>query len=477
LFFRNEFKGVSMNTNLPNPSGSIGPEAIAALRKVLDDLKSRSPSNQIWNPGNFDQMVAAKSAVIPRFGPAFSSANVGKLSQETFLEFLQFENNRHWRGLDRLGQTLTQDMSRLRGALALLVDETKPLRDRLEQFRPRGGKGFVPYLGPAVMTAILHVVYPDRYGVLNETLKRAMAKLGLWPSTLPEDSLADQYVAVNPIQLELASQLGIDLWTFDYLWWYVAPPASPRSTDKGAEAKTEVAAVAQNLPQTSAVPLKSAATGPTFSVPSGLTFSLAEAESRLLRFCREEFIYYDGIPDQAPARIEPIDVLATVSVNSFVNSAALIRKVHRGLASRCDTLLAKIPIDADLMSYDSELTEFQRLIHAAVQAPQVLVAVATKVLHRKRRNFIVMIDSVFTNHYATAMKHPEWVEKSQIKASAAEVAVGIMKAFREDLQFAYTRVIGLRASLANAGYDLTPVRILEILIWSETEPSAYYRAG
>lgn len=216
---------------------------------------------------------------------------------------------------------------------------------------------------------------------------------------------------------------------------------------------------------------------PSFSVPSGLTFSLEEAESRLLRFCREEYIYYDGIADQAPARIEPIDVLATVSVNSFVNSAVLIRNVDRALASRCDSLLGKIPVNADLMSYDSQLAEFQRLIHAAVQAPQVLVAVATKVLHRKRRNFIVMIDSVFTSHYAKAMKHPEWVEKSQIKARAAEVAVEIMRAFREDLRFAYTRLVGLQAALANAGYELTPVRILEILMWTETEPNAYYRTG
>jgi hypothetical protein len=50
-----------------------------------------------------------------------------------------------------------------------------------------------------------------------------------------------------------------------------------------------------------------------------------------------------------------------------------------------------------------------------------------------------------------------------------------MKAFREDLRHAYTRLIALRASLANAGFDLTPVRILEILVWTETESSGYYR--
>jgi hypothetical protein len=465
-----------MPANLVNPSGTISAHAVTSLQKLLDDLKAKpsSPKHPDWNLG---QLIAAKSAVVPRYGPMFSPANVGKLPRDTFLEFLQFKNNRHWYGLDRLGEKLTKDMNRLREALALLVDESKTLRSRLDRLRPREGKAMVPFLGPAVITAVLHVVYPDRYGVLNEMSKRAMERLGIWPGNLPEDSFTDQYMAVNPIQLELASQLGIDLWTLDHLRWYTAGPKPPRSGDTERVAKKEAAAIQQTPSQTLVGPRTQTTAVASFSVPSGLTFSLTEVEARLLRFCREEFIYYDGIADLMPARIEPIDVLATVAVNSFVNNAVSIRKVHRGLTSRCDSLLAKIPVDADLMSYDNDLSKFKELIHAAVQAPQVLVAVATKVLHRKRRNFIVMIDSVLINHYATALKRPDWAEKSQIKGSAAEVAVEVMKAFREDLRHAFTRLIALRTSLANAGFALTPLRILEILIWTETEPNAYYRTG
>jgi hypothetical protein len=463
-----------MNGELAHQTGSIRPEAISALRIVLEELKAKPPSPKPadWN---LDQLIAAKELVIPRYGRAFSPANVGKLSRETVLEFLEFKNNRHWKGLERRGPRLTSDMNRLREALSLLVDEGKPLDTRLERLRPSQGKAMVPFLGPAVITAILHVVYPDRYGVFNEMLRNAMGVLGIWPRNLREDAFADQYTATNPIQLELASELELDLWTFDYLWWYIVKRAPVRPSG-AAQAPTERAAAIEgkSLRTPSDGPMRGSGAA-SFSVPSGLTFSLPEAEARLLRFCREEYIYYDGISDLAPHRIDPIDVLATVSVNSFVNNAALVRKVHRGLASRCDSLLAKIPVDADLMCYDSELSEFRQLIHAAVQAPQVLVAVATKVLHRKRRNFIVMIDSVFTSHYAKARKNPEWVEKSQIKATAAEVAVEIAKAFREDLQSAYTRIVGLQATLASAGYELTLVRILEILTWIETEPSAYYR--
>jgi hypothetical protein len=463
-----------MPTDLNNPSVAINPRALASLSKLLDDLRakpfSRNPAD--WN---LNQLVANKSAVIPRYGPMFSPANVAKLSRTTFLEFLEFDNNRHWYGLTRHGEKLTKDMGRLRNALALLVDESIPLKSRLDRLRPREGKAMLPYLGPAVITAVLHVVYPNRYAVCNETSKKAMGQLGIWPRDVPEDSFANQYLAANPIQLKLASALGTDLWTIDYLWWYLAPPRSPGPTTTEQEAKHAAAAIDRTLPPSSAGLQKHTQAGPSFAVPSGLTFSLVEAESRLVRFCREEYIYYDGIADQSPARIEPIDVLATVAVNSFVNNAVSIHNVHRGLARQCDSLLLKIPVDADLMSYDEPLTEFRQLIGAAVQAPQVLVAVATKVLHRKRRNFIVMIDSVLIKHYATAMKHPEWIEKSQVKMSAAEVAVEVMKAFREDLRHAYTRLIALRTRLAKAGFELTPLRILEILVWTETETNGYYR--
>jgi hypothetical protein len=215
----------------------------------------------------------------------------------------------------------------------------------------------------------------------------------------------------------------------------------------------------------------------SINLTSGLSFSLAEAESRLKQFCREEYAYYDAIVDLVPSRVEPIDVLATVSVNSGVKEAARIRSVHRGLADRCDMLLPKIPFDADLMIFDPQLRQFRELLHAAVQTRHVLVPVATKVLHRKRRNYIPMLDNVMINHYAAAMNQPRWFGKSQSKATAAAVAVEATKAFREDLRHAMPHIAVIRTSLASAGFDLTPVRILEVLIWTQIEPNGYYRTG
>jgi hypothetical protein len=163
--------------------GVISSQAVGSLKRLLDELKAKplAPSNVDLN---LDQILAARSEVISRYGPAFSPQNVGKLTREAFLSFLQFENNRHWRGLDRHGDKITTDMSRLRDALTLLVDESAPIKSRLERLRPAGSKGMVPWLGPAILTAILHVVYPDRYGVLNNTLLQGMTRLGLWPQNM-----------------------------------------------------------------------------------------------------------------------------------------------------------------------------------------------------------------------------------------------------------------------------------------------------
>ncbi|MGZ3380286.1 MAG: hypothetical protein ACXVBB_08470, partial [Isosphaeraceae bacterium] len=51
----------------------------------------------------------------------------------------------------------------------------------------------------------------------------------------------------------------------------------------------------------------------------------------------------------------------------------------------------------------------------------------------------------------------------------------VLKAFREDLRQGHPQIEAVRAQLLKAGFELTPVRILEILVWTETEMNGYYR--
>jgi len=203
---------------------------------------------------------------------------------------------------------------------------------------------------------------------------------------------------------------------------------------------------------------------------SGLV--VADPLGRLLAFCTEEYAYYDAIPSTRPNRIEPIDILATVSMNSFVNSANRVWSVHQGLAGACEPILEQIPEDADLRTFD--LDTVQRLLDAACRVRWVLVPVGTKVLHRKRRSLIPMLDGVVIGYYRQAGVSVSGAAV-QDGSRAAPAVMPVLEAFRADLASAWDHLTRVTSRLAESGYPLTPLRALELLIWTETEPRGYYR--
>lgn len=203
--------------------------------------------------------------------------------------------------------------------------------------------------------------------------------------------------------------------------------------------------------------------------------SIEEPLARLLEFCREEYAYYDGIPDTQPNHITAIDVLATVSVNAFSSSGAkVIREVHRGLAAACDAILAQIPHHARLENEGFAMEQMATLLAAGVSVPQVLIPRVTKVLHRKRPALIPMIDNELIKHYGTVLEIPNLLDKMQNKMQAAQLALQVVETFRDDLLATHDKLEVLQYELAVEGFSLSLVRILEVLLWISVEPSGYY---
>lgn len=188
--------------------------AVAALRAVLANVRDEE----------IVTIIGAKEEVIARYRPVFSPDNVGQLTEEEFKGFLLFKNNRHWTGLQRQGGAMCEDMSRLRKGLRILVDESRPIAERLDQLFPKSGGTYVKGLGKAVATAILQIMHPEKYGVYNGTSESGMARLNLLPDFDRGAPLSDRYAMINQILLGLAEELGIDLWTLDALWWRVNRP-------------------------------------------------------------------------------------------------------------------------------------------------------------------------------------------------------------------------------------------------------------
>jgi hypothetical protein len=168
----------------------------------------------IWLKPDRGKMVALRNQVIAKYQPIFSPKHIPGLLEDEFTSFLYFENNHHWTGLYRKGRDAASDMDRLRKCLAVLLDENKPLRERFPQ-----ALDMVSGLGKGIATAILTVAYPEKYGVWNDTSEKGLHRVGLWPKFKRGEDRGGKYEILNDLLLRLSSDLKIDLWTLDWLWW------------------------------------------------------------------------------------------------------------------------------------------------------------------------------------------------------------------------------------------------------------------
>lgn len=166
----------------------------------------------------------ARDEVLTRYQSTFDINKLPSLSEEEFRQFLHFKNNRHWISLQRMGPAICSDMNRLRQALTILLNEDRPIRERLNELVPVTGPAFVPRLSKAVLTPILLICHPGQYGVWNQISEGAMKTLEIWPNFQRGEPFGDRYVKVNGILNELAQDVGVDLWTLDVLMWRVESP-------------------------------------------------------------------------------------------------------------------------------------------------------------------------------------------------------------------------------------------------------------
>jgi len=186
--------------------------ALEELRKLLVYCKVKSEP--------FKKMDESRDQVFTAYRTIFCPEHIAALTEEEFRPFLTMENNQHWTGLQRQGSRICADMKTLRKALAGLLDESQDLATRLNAAVDR-----VKGMGKNIVTAILFVAFPDKYGVWNNKSENAMQELGLWPDFDRGTSFGHKYLVINGILNRLKDDLGTDLWTIDGLWhFYLFPP-------------------------------------------------------------------------------------------------------------------------------------------------------------------------------------------------------------------------------------------------------------
>ena len=189
-------------------------------QKALERL--RTVHRSIPQDADLSHITANQEKVMDTYQRVFSKDNIDSLTEETMRGFLSFDNNCHWSSLDRLAP-ITWDMGELRYALNELVDESIPIKERIDSLVPHG-TGRIPRLSKAVLTPILLLSYPDKYGVWNGVSERGLSVLDIYPADAKGKSFGEKYEILNKLFNRLANDLGIDLWTLDALWWRIADP-------------------------------------------------------------------------------------------------------------------------------------------------------------------------------------------------------------------------------------------------------------
>lgn len=214
-------------------NANLNEDALGRLRQALATAKDH---------GEVRGIIEARDQVLARYSPMFQPDEIGSIEEEALRSFFYFENNRHWTSLYRQVNRICTDIDQARRSLSLLVDETKPLETRLPTVIDS-----IKGMGPGIATAILHVAYPNRYGVWNKTSESGMVAFSLMPSLPRGASSGERYARMNEVFRTIAQEIGTDLWTLDALWWLaalqadddlVAPSISPdgQPTPAAAEA-------------------------------------------------------------------------------------------------------------------------------------------------------------------------------------------------------------------------------------------------
>ena len=191
-------------------------EATDAFAAAVERLRAGLPT--LVETPDLAAIQRGRDEVYARYGHSFTPERLPELTADEYLSFLRFENNHHWTGINRHGSRTVQDMPALRAALAILLDEGQPLAERYDQ----ATGGMAAGVGRAIATAVLHVVYPERYGVWNTKVEAGLRELDLHPDRAPKATDGQVYAAVNEVLRRLAAALEIDLWTLDNLWEWMA---------------------------------------------------------------------------------------------------------------------------------------------------------------------------------------------------------------------------------------------------------------
>jgi len=157
--------------------------------------------------------------------------------------------------------------------------------------------------------------------------------------------------------------------------------------------------------------------------------------------------------------LQSIELINRLGARMPYKAAELLLQKKDEIESRLADVPARLTI---LDSYEEIPWEKLKSLFDSFRVKYVGLARMTKILHKKRPNLIPILDkNILVNKYLEPLLRAQGI----IVRDATERAVCYIKELKEDIdrnREAFTKV---QQNLKSEGYDISLLRILDILIW------------
>ena len=172
---------------------------------------------------------------------------------------------------------------------------------------------------------------------------------------------------------------------------------------------------------------------------------------------RRGYALYDGFPCQPGNEVGLPEIYSSIGINSRVLSYDAARFLRCAPDARL--LLAKIPDQARLEESSGEQIEAAaKLVDVFTHESQIGLGKATKVLHKKRPEFIPVIDSVVCDFLHRNFPYC---------ISEKPCTMDILSLYKTLLIECSRTLSQVQEVLVQRGFALSTARVLDFLIWLE----------
>ena len=165
---------------------------------------------------------------------------------------------------------------------------------------------------------------------------------------------------------------------------------------------------------------------------------------------------YDVADAPEPASFDESDLRLANRGGARISAAEIAAILER--TGAIERALRAIPPEASLARASVPWPPLRQLFDAFADIRGVGLSKMTKALHRKRPALIPMLDSVVQTYLED--------DDPGVQAPFGERALGLVRGYKRDLDRNRTAVRAVRQELARRGFEVTEVRILDLLIWS-----------